>query len=207
MLGRLFQESLEQFRFEIAVMLFLTGVILTLPFTMALFSDKARSFPARAINAPITEPKAQTIDNKEPASVAAVSPISSASTTWPMRGRVTADFGVPHMPWERRHSGIDIASGSRGGEPITTFKSGRVVDAVRSGRGLGNHVIVDHGNTVTSYYGHMSTIRVRQGQEVKPGDTLGLEGSSGTSTGPHLHFEIRVNGKPVNPRQFISGNP
>jgi murein DD-endopeptidase MepM/ murein hydrolase activator NlpD len=72
---------------------------------------------------------------------------------------------------------------------------------------LGNHVIVDHGNGVTSVYAHLHSISVQVGQDVTLDTTLGLEGSTGASTGTHLHFEIRVNGQAANPQQFISGQP
>jgi murein DD-endopeptidase MepM/ murein hydrolase activator NlpD len=68
-------------------------------------------------------------------------------------------------------------------------------------------VIVDHGNGVTSVYAHMDSIAVKTGQEVGLDTVLGIEGTTGVSTGPHLHLEIRVNGQAANPRQFIDGNP
>ncbi len=127
---------------------------------------------------------------------------------WPMNGRVTVEFGVPHRPWQNRHTGIDIISDNRSGAAsITPFTDGTVSEIIRSGRGLGNHVIVDHGEGISSVYAHLSRINVRIGQDVKPGDTLGYEGSSGATTGRHLHFEVRVNGVPKNPRNFIFGNP
>jgi murein DD-endopeptidase MepM/ murein hydrolase activator NlpD len=72
--------------------------------------------------------------------------------------------------------------------------------------GYGNHIIIDNGNNITSLYGHLSQVNVKVGDEVKPGDIIGLEGQTGWATGPHVHFETRVFGIPVNPRTFISSN-
>jgi len=89
---------------------------------------------------------------------------------------------------------------------VKAFRSGKVIGAETTG-GLGNHVIVDHGNGVTSVYGHLAKITVSVGQNVDTTTVLGIEGSTGVSTGPHVHFEIRVNGQATNPHQFISGQP
>lgn len=127
---------------------------------------------------------------------------------WPIRGQVTTLFGVPHWPYQQTHSGLDISDMKPSGvTPIKPFRPGRVVETVHSAYGLGNHVIVDHGRGVTSVYAHLASISVRTGQEVGMNTTLGHEGSTGASTGTHLHFEIRVNGQAADPRQFISGQP
>jgi len=73
--------------------------------------------------------------------------------------------------------------------------------------GYGNYVVIDNGNNVTSLYAHLSKIVVTKGQNVQPGDVIGLEGQTGWATGPHVHFETRVFGIPVNPRTFVGGNP
>lgn len=131
-----------------------------------------------------------------------------SEASWPMHGAVTLEFGVPHWPYQPTHTGIDISA--RQGIGVTSvkpFKPGVVKQTVHSKVGLGNHVVVDHGGGITSVYAHLSSISVKVGQEVDKGTVLGNEGSTGASTGSHLHFEIRVNGQPVNPRQFISGQP
>jgi murein DD-endopeptidase MepM/ murein hydrolase activator NlpD len=129
-------------------------------------------------------------------------------SAWPLNGTVTTEFGVPHRPYQPRHTGIDISSYSRsGGASITSFRTGVVIDVIQSRHGLGNHVIIDHGRGLTSYYCHLSSITAKKGQSVKPGDIIGREGSTGTSTGPHLHFEIHEDNIPVNPRKYIDGNP
>jgi murein DD-endopeptidase MepM/ murein hydrolase activator NlpD len=103
---------------------------------------------------------------------------------------------------------MDISDGSAPGTtPVKPFRSGVVIEAVHSAYGLGNHVIVDHGSGVTSVYAHLNSISVQVGQKVSLGTTIGMQGTTGVSTGTHLHFEIRVNGKAANPMQFISGQP
>lgn len=128
-----------------------------------------------------------------------------ASTAWPISGVVTLEFGQPDLPYQPVHTGIDIAT--KFGTPVTTFMKGKVNFIGNLNWGYGNYITIDHGNNVTSLYGHLSNINVKVGQEVKPGDVIGEEGSSGWSTGPHTHFETRVYGVPVNPRTFITENP
>lgn len=173
--------------------------------------------PEPSYKVPTIEPVATPVAAAAPASVAAqpeaVAPATpvqqpAQSSVWPLRGHVTTEFGVPHRPFQPRHTGIDISSYlSSGRVGITPFREGVVIDVVRSSRGLGNHIIIDHGGGLTSTYAHLSSINVSEGQRVKPGDTIGYEGTTGTSTGTHLHFEIRENGNPVNPRKYISNNP
>jgi hypothetical protein len=135
-------------------------------------------------------------------------PQNNAGPAWPLRGEITTHFGVPHRPYQHTHTGLDITDHQPAGvTPIKPFRPGRVIDAVHSRYGLGNHVIVDHGNGVTSVYGHLHSITVQVGQLVDLNTTLGFEGTTGLSTGTHLHFEIRVNGQAADPRQFIPGQP
>lgn len=135
-------------------------------------------------------------------------PQSNAGPAWPIHGTITTPFGVAHWPYQPTHTGIDISDGRAPGiTPIKPFRPGRVIEAIRSNNGLGNHIIIDHGNGVTSVYGHLASISVETGQDVIMDTTLGLEGSTGVSTGTHLHLEIRVNGQAADPRQFIDGQP
>jgi murein DD-endopeptidase MepM/ murein hydrolase activator NlpD len=132
----------------------------------------------------------------------------SADAMWPIHGRVTTQFGEPHQPWQPTHTGIDITSArAAGATPVSPFRAGTVTKVVHSYSGLGNHVSVDHGGGIVSIYGHLFSTQVLVGQTVRPGDTLGTEGSTGASTGTHLHFEIQVNGTPVNPRNYLAGSP
>lgn len=131
----------------------------------------------------------------------------NVSTIWPANGVVTLEFGAPDPPYQLHHTGIDIANRhQRQGDPISVFMPGKVIFAGWQ-TGYGNVVYVDHGNNITSIYGHMETIYAHKGEEVKPGDVIGLMGMTGWATGPHVHFEIRVYDIPVNPRTFMIGNP
>ncbi len=135
-------------------------------------------------------------------------PQSTSGPVWPIQGRITTRFGVSHRPYQDTHTGIDISDGQRSGvTPVRPFRSGHVIEAIHSRYGYGNHVIVDHGNGVTSVYAHLSSIAIIVGQDITTDNILGLEGSTGLSTGTHLHFEIRVNGRAADPHKFISGKP
>jgi murein DD-endopeptidase MepM/ murein hydrolase activator NlpD len=123
---------------------------------------------------------------------------------WPAPGNmnVGSRFGMRYHPilhYNRMHSGIDVSAPS--GAPLVAVGSGRVQSAGWSG-GYGNCVMIDHGDGLVSVYAHMSRIGVRTGQGVAPGEAIGAVGSTGLSTGPHLHFEIRVNGTAVNPLDY-----
>jgi murein DD-endopeptidase MepM/ murein hydrolase activator NlpD len=116
---------------------------------------------------------------------------------WPAHGRVTSGFGPR---WGRMHSGIDI--GASTGAPIVASRSGTVLYA-RAMRGYGNVVIIGHGGGLTTVYAHQSAILARFGQRVAQGQQIGRVGCSGSCTGPHLHFEVRLNGIPRNPRRYL----
>ena len=116
---------------------------------------------------------------------------------WPVVDRVTSEYGPR---WGRMHAGIDI--GGALGAAITAAESGRVDYAGWIG-GYGNTIIVDHGGGMTTLYGHMHGVAVSAGQTVSIGQLLGYVGNSGFSQGPHLHFEVRIGGAPVNPRQYL----
>lgn len=120
---------------------------------------------------------------------------------WPTTGVITLEFAQSSL-YQVFHAGIDIAG--KKGDPITPFMSGRVTYAGEISWGYGKHVIIDHGDNISSIYAHLDSVYVYEGKEVKPGDIIGAEGSTGWSTGPHLHFETRVFGIPVNPRVFLN---
>jgi len=119
---------------------------------------------------------------------------------WPTKGVITLEFAGSSI-YQPFHTGLDIAGSY--GEPVTPFMVGTVTHVRSLNWGYGNHVIIDHGDNVTSIYGHLSSINVSEGQTVHPGDIIGTQGSTGWSTGTHLHFETRVFGIPVNPRVFL----
>lgn len=170
--------------------------------------------PSAAEQVPIIDSRSSTLYATKSAmapavqAAAQVTPQGDATPAWPIHGEITTLFGVPHWPYQPTHTGIDISDNQPSGvTPVKPFKPGRVVETIWSGSGLGNHVVIDHGGGLTSVYGHLSSISVRVGQEVRKDTALGLEGSTGASTGTHVHFEIRMNGQPVNPQNYIIGRP
>jgi murein DD-endopeptidase MepM/ murein hydrolase activator NlpD len=116
---------------------------------------------------------------------------------WPTIGRISSPFGKRGREF---HTGVDIAAPV--GTPVRAADSGTVTFAGWNG-GYGRLIIVDHGNGFTTYYAHNSKLLVGVGDKVEKGQTISLVGSSGRSTGPHLHFEIRKNGEPLNPLNFF----
>ncbi len=129
----------------------------------------------------------------------------SGVLAWPIGGPVTSGFGWRTHPItgsSRFHAGIDIGAGS--GTPIGAADSGTVIISGWQG-GYGNTVVVDHGGGLTTLYAHQSSIAVGNGASVSKGGLIGYVGSTGFSTGPHLHFETRVNGNPVNPMGYLGG--
>lgn len=121
---------------------------------------------------------------------------------WPTKGRVSLEFGKPHLPYQLFHTGIDIAN--QKGTEITPFMEGTVTYAAETKIGFGKHIIIDHGDNLTSIYAHFDKILVYKGQKVTIDQVIGKMGSTGWSTGNHLHFQINVFGIPVNPRLFLN---
>ena len=127
----------------------------------------------------------------------------STPSIWPARGWVTSDFGQrldPYTADRVMHEGIDIAAPH--GKEVMAPSDGTVVFAGLEG-GYGNVVVIDHGYGIKTRYGHLAKILVKAGEVVKRGHVVGAVGNTGRSTGPHLHYEVRVNGVPQNPRKFI----
>jgi len=122
---------------------------------------------------------------------------SAAGFTWPTSGQITSGFGPR---WGRMHQGLDIAAPT--GRPITAAKSGTVIVAGWSG-GYGQLVVIDHGGGLATAYAHQSRIAVKTGDPVTQGGLVGFVGSTGHSTGPHLHFEVRVNGAAQDPLPYL----
>ena len=120
--------------------------------------------------------------------------------TLPITGTITSRYGVSSSIRSSRHTGLDIAATK--GTPIKVVSDGTVTFAKYNGS-YGNLVKVDHGNGVETWYAHTSKMYVKVGQEVKAGDVIAAVGSTGNSTGPHLHFEIRINGEHVNPQLYL----
>jgi murein DD-endopeptidase MepM/ murein hydrolase activator NlpD len=129
--------------------------------------------------------------------------LSSVPSVWPVRGWVTSDFGSrldPYTSERVMHAGLDIAG--EHGKEIVSPADGMVVFAGLEG-GYGNVLVIDHGYGVKTRYGHLSSVSVKPGDKVKRGDAVAALGNTGRSTGPHLHYEVRVNGIAQNPRKFI----
>ncbi len=123
----------------------------------------------------------------------------SGSFSWPVTGTITSPFGWRSNPFggsPEFHQGLDIAAPT--GTTVTAAAGGTVIMAQWYG-GYGNYILVDHGGGYSTGYGHLSAIYVSNGQSVKRGQAIGAVGSTGASTGPHLHFEVRIDGKPVDP--------
>lgn len=127
----------------------------------------------------------------------------SGRLAWPLQGRITSRFGYRRHPcWGGRHfhTGIDIAA--KYGSPVSAADAGEVIFA-GWWDGYGKAIVVDHGRRMTTVYAHLSRIYKRVGEIVAKGQILGLVGSTGYSTGPHLHFEVRMDGKPVDPLKYL----
>lgn len=122
---------------------------------------------------------------------------SSSGLIWPVNGTITSPFG---MRWGSLHPGLDIAAPS--GTPIRAAAAGRVLVAGYNG-GYGNLVVLDNGGNLSTAYAHQLSVAVAVGQDVAQGQVIGYVGSTGFSTGPHVHFEVRVNATPVDPLGYL----
>ena len=132
-----------------------------------------------------------------------VAMLSSTPSIWPVKGWVTSDFGYRRSPFTSApdfHAGLDIAA--QWGTPIKAAAAGVITLSGYKG-GYGKTVIIDHGFGVTTVYGHASQLLVQEGQKVLRGTQLALVGSTGHATGPHLHYEIHVDGVPVDPMKYL----
>lgn len=132
-----------------------------------------------------------------------VQPSGSGAMIWPISGPITSEFGWRTHPItgdQRFHSGLDI--GGDYGIPVHAAQAGTVTYAGWIS-GYGNTVIIDHGGGVTTLYGHNQSLAVGEGQSVAQGEVISYCGSTGNSTGPHCHFEVRQNGEPVSPYGYL----
>jgi len=185
------------FAFLITLLIPVLAVILVANVGLNIVSNSLATF----------NPQTNTVEIRDPRTGLVVQSLKIVGV-WPVNGVVTLEFGESNFPYQVFHTGIDIANPNHQiGDPVTTFTEGTVTFAGQTPLGLGKHVIIDHGNNITSYYGHLSAVYATKGQQVKPGDIIGAEGETGWATGPHVHFQINVYGIPVNPRTFLQGNP
>ena len=133
-------------------------------------------------------------------------PVVSRPSVWPVVGRLMDGFGRRVDPFsgegEREfHTGVDISAPT--GTPVKTTADGIVTVAQYTTGGYGRMVVVDHGGGVETYYAHLSRIFVQVGQGVRRGETIAAVGSTGRVTAPHLHYEVRIGGNPVNPYNYM----
>ena len=129
--------------------------------------------------------------------------VAYSPSLWPVQGVVTSSFGEREDPFNGEgafHKGIDIATGI--GTPVRATADGTVLIASMAS-GYGREVRIDHGHGIQTIYGHMSAFAVTTGEDVKRGEIIGYVGSSGRSTGPHLHYEVLIHDTPVNPHKYL----
>jgi murein DD-endopeptidase MepM/ murein hydrolase activator NlpD len=129
--------------------------------------------------------------------------LAGTPTIWPTSGHISRGYGTctdPFTGLRRKHEGLDIVN--RVGTPVVATAAGKVSKAGWQG-GYGWMVVIDHGFGYQTAYGHLNSIGIKSGARVERGQKIGTLGNSGRSTGPHLHYEVRVNGQPVNPTKYI----
>jgi murein DD-endopeptidase MepM/ murein hydrolase activator NlpD len=136
-------------------------------------------------------------------SSAGLADLTSTPTLWPVIGHLTGTFGERMDPFSGEgafHTGVDISA--QYGDAVRVSADGVVIEADERA-GYGRLVVVDHGFGVTTWYGHLSSFNVLVGEQLRRGDVIGNVGVSGRSTGPHVHYEVRINGAPVNPMRYL----
>jgi murein DD-endopeptidase MepM/ murein hydrolase activator NlpD len=189
------------FRNELKIVILAFMVVLLLPFVglVVLVNTGINVISDKLV---AVEEETQTIQILDPVDGSVVSQVEQA-VAWPVHGVTTLEFGES-SGYQVFHTGLDIANGKGVvGDSITPIMDGTVLYEGELSWGYGKHIIIDHGNNITSLYAHLDKIYVYQGQPVKIGDEIGKMGDTGWSTGPHLHLEVRVNSIPVNPRRFL----
>jgi murein DD-endopeptidase MepM/ murein hydrolase activator NlpD len=124
---------------------------------------------------------------------------------WPVNGRLLSHFGDRQDPFSGEgafHSGVDISASK--GTSVRATADGVVEHAEWASGGYGKLVVIDHGNGIQTWYAHLSGFEVVPGQEIRRGEILGYSGATGRATSPHLHFEVRRKGNPVNPYPYLA---
>jgi murein DD-endopeptidase MepM/ murein hydrolase activator NlpD len=165
---------------------------------LAVTQQSAREFINEAEGLAAADARVRSrLASAQSSSAGSPSSVSSSGLIWPVGGPVTSPYG---MRWGRLHAGIDI--GASTGTPIHAAASGTVVYAGWE-LGYGNFVLIDHGGGLATAYGHQSAIAVGSGQGVSQGQVIGYVGCTGHCFGPHLHFEVRINGSPVDPLGYL----
>src|SRR3989338_5872799 len=190
--------TIFSFRRELQIVA-LAFLIITLTPVFAVFMLLNNGLDIVSDRLATVDTQTQAIEIHDPTTGEVVTEIHPV-VAWPISGVYTAEFGVL-TPYQLFHSGIDIAGPK--GTPVHPFMEGTVVYAGEIWWGFGKHVIIDHGNNITSVYAHLDKIFVVKGHPVTINQVIGNRGSTGWSTGPHLHFQINVYGLPVDPRTFM----
>ena len=149
-------------------------------------------------------PPGNSLDAQHPASVRFIWPVPGSTITQ-LFGPSTYDFEPPYANFPHFHTGVDLAAPL--GTQVYAAGDGVVVAATASDVGYGNHIIVAHDGHTLTLYGHLEVMGVKVGDTVHQGQLIGLLGSTGNSTGPHTHFEVRIDGVPVDPELFLPGLP
>lgn len=190
------------FRRELSSVLLAFLIVLSLP-VIAVIILMNTGFNIVSDKLATVDTTTQTVELHDPKDGSVIKEIKPV-VSWPVGGVITLEFGQSDWPYQLFHTGVDIANPcGRIGDPIHPFMDGTVTYAGEIFWGYGKHIIIDHGNNISSLYGHLSKIFVYPGQKVTISDIIGNEGSTGWSTGPHVHFQISVFGIPVNPRTFL----
>lgn len=146
----------------------------------------------------ISQPETRVVSRGTKQMLASREGMGAGRLGWPVRGRITSPFGIRRGGF---HTGIDLAGGT--GDPVFASESGRVSFSGWLGN-YGRRVVIDHGEGLSTSYSHLSSNKVKAGDQVDRGDLIGLIGSTGRSTGPHLHFEVLTNGYFRNPINYLS---
>lgn len=151
----------------------------------------------------LKDEKLAVIEESVTAEIAAPASVSgNGALGWPTKGGYISSYMGPR--WGKMHKGIDIARTDRStSPPIYAAESGTVETATFNNGGYGNLVIINHGNGMKTLYAHLASMTVKPGQKVSKGQQIGVMGTTGNSTGIHLHFEVHVNGKPQNPMKYL----
>jgi murein DD-endopeptidase MepM/ murein hydrolase activator NlpD len=162
------------------------------------------ALPFDQANAALIESKAAHLEKELQTYEAILRRRAMIPSIWPVKGELTDGFGGRRNPFDSSaaefHAGQDIAN--LFGTPVVAAANGKVVFAGWQ-NGYGQVVIIDHGGGLTTRYGHLSNIETSIDHTIKRGEVIGRLGSTGRSTGPHLHYEVRINDQPVNPRQYL----
>ncbi|MGM0418269.1 MAG: M23 family metallopeptidase [Thermodesulfobacteriota bacterium] len=185
------------------------GGVMPEPLDSRIGLDESHSSLVRGINDRVdtfknaSDEKAQSLSDLLTSLEAKRNLLASTPSIRPVKGWLTSGFGYRDSPFTGKkefHEGYDIAN--RHGTAIIAPADGTVSDVSRRGL-LGKAVMIDHGHGTITKYGHLSKYNVKKGQKVKRGDKIAEMGNTGRSTGPHLHYAIFVNGRPVNPQKYI----